>query len=105
MWIFISSISEAKCDESALTDAINQISNNVTEINGWLTSIESSKLNLQKVIDCVHNRGVRSDIFDHYMALCERKVILTNVKTDLMIKKNILEKENQRCRSRSKSLF
>uniref|UniRef100_A0A7M5X729 Cadherin domain-containing protein n=2 Tax=Clytia hemisphaerica TaxID=252671 RepID=A0A7M5X729_9CNID len=92
---------EAKCDESALTDAITLISNNLTEIDGWLTSIESSKLNLQKVIDCVHNRGVRSDIFDHYMSLCERKVILTNVKNDLVIKKTILEKENQRCRSRS----
>ena len=81
----------------------DRISNNATEINGWLESIETSQTNLRKVIDCVHNRDVRSDIFDHYMALCERKVILTNVKNDLSIKKTILEKENQRCRDRSKA--
>lgn len=101
---FIIFISGAQCDQTALSDAVSQIGAIVTQIQGWLMTIETAKTNLRKTIDCKHNQGIRSDIFDAYEGLYRRKVILNNVMTDLQTKKTILEKEQQRCLSRCKCL-
>lgn len=92
----------AKCDQTALRSAVDQLDSFLFQMEIWLASIEKSKTNLRKVIDCHHNRGLRNDLFVRYEELCERKIILTNVKTDLQIKKTILEKEQQRCTDRCK---
>ena len=67
--------------------------------------INTAKTNVRRLIDCKGNfNGTRSDLFTHYEGLAKRYIILNNVKEDLTIKKNILEKENVRCGNRCKFL-
>ena len=105
IYINFFNISGARCNQTALTEAVNQIGAIVTQIQAWLTTIETAKTNLRKTIDCKHNQGIRSDVFAVYEGLYRRKVILNNVMTDLQTKKMILEKEQHRCQARCKCVI
>ena len=93
---------EAKCDETALTEAIDQIEITLKDLQITLTNITTAKTSLRKVLDCHANRPQRDELFDYYGTLCQRAVIIGNVHQDLAIKKTILEKEKERCINRSK---
>jgi len=94
---------ESKCDEASLQNAIYQIDVIINQSLNWTGIIDTSKTNLRKVIDCHANRNSRVDLFNQYEKLCERKVIIQNVMSDMLIKKSILKKEIDRCGKRSKS--
>jgi len=93
---------EAKCNETALTEAIDQIGIVLTDLETTIGNITTAKTNLREVVDCHTNYPYRNELFDYYEALCERAVVMGNVRQDLAIKKTILEKEKERCIQRSK---
>ena len=98
-------LSESKCDETSLQNAIDQVDVIVNQSLNWIDIIDNSKTNLRKSIDCHGNRYSRSDLFTQYEQLCERKVVIQSVVNDLLIKKKILEKEKERWAKRSKFYY
>ena len=95
--------SDSQCSETSLQNGINDIQAEIDKIQISLDTVNISKNLIRKMIDCKANVwGRRGALFDHYEALCKRKVIVRQVHEDLKIKKNILEKERNRCADRSK---
>ena len=98
--------SDSQCSEISLQIGINDIQAEIDRIQTSLDTVNLSKNLIRKMIDCKANVwGRRGDLYDHYEALCKRKVIVRQVYEDLKIKKNILEKEKKRCADRSKFCF
>lgn len=95
---------EAKCSDVTL----QQTATDIKEIlNNTVTSrviIATAKANIRKILDCHVNVDIRSQLFDHYEALCRRNVILKNTYDDFFIKLNVIQAEQNRCKERSKLL-
>uniref|UniRef100_A0A7M5X072 C-type lectin domain-containing protein n=1 Tax=Clytia hemisphaerica TaxID=252671 RepID=A0A7M5X072_9CNID len=92
----------SQCSDTSLQSAINDIQAEIDRIQISLNTVSLSKKLIRKMIDCKANVwGRRGELYDHYEALCKRKVIVRQVHEDLKIKKNILEKEKKRCADRS----
>jgi len=70
-----------------------------------IQTIKTAQHNIRLALDCLVNTNMRESLFTKYEELAKRKVVLTNVLTDLEIKKNILMKELDRCQQRSKFSF
>lgn len=63
----------------------------------------NEKTNIRLAIDCQqHPFEERNYMFKQYEALCERVIVMRNVATDLIIKRDLVVAENDRCKNRSK---
>jgi len=91
---------DAQCNEEALQSTIQQIEIDSNKTRDDISIIATAKTNIRLIYDCHHNSYIRETFFTHYISLVKQKVILTNVLADLMIKKNVLEGEVERCRKR-----
>ena len=96
---------EAKCDSITLSTTISGIESSINQTQSDIQTINDAKKNLRLAIDCRVNSDNRDEIFEHYQALFTREAYMTNVIEDLKIKKEILEKEKQRCEARSKTIL
>ncbi|XP_066922141.1 low-density lipoprotein receptor-related protein 5-like [Clytia hemisphaerica] len=93
---------EARCRESDLEATINELQVEEDTVQTSLNTVMDSQILIRKMIDCHANVWSRKgELFDHYEQLCQRKVIIQQVLSDLKIKKIILENEKKRCADRS----
>lgn len=95
---------ESKCDSASLHVVNDSIQSNITQLESYLQTIATSKINLRKQIDCT-NSVVKGTIFERYQEMCTRKVIIQNTLDDLSVKLNIIKKELERCQNRSEFIL